>query len=961
MLSARAKAPRAVGRYQLVHEVGQSYLGPLWVVRVDGSDGAVQHGLLRLVSLANLTADMRVRLLEAAWQAMEVRDEHVSSVTDVVASDGELGIVSDYVEGVTLRTLSSLGSVRRKPMPVGVALRIAVDLLAAVGALHRTAAELGDEAVPLFGGITTDGVLVSADGRTVITDVAVSSAASTIEQFAQSPERVAYATPEELGSTPHADARTDVFAVGILLWELLTSRRLFIGSDKTLVQKVVAAKIPSLKDSRKKGDPELPDAVTLAVMKALGRAPEQRFATPNAFAEALAMAPDAIGTTEDVAAYLAEVAEGALARVRDALRPRDASPAVEVMTSAKSSSALAAAVVPPVTRVSAPSAPLTTTGVTPASASRTTTATRTNPAIKKPLLPRTTGAIPVPRVAQRMTLHGGWAPPPATAEALAAARAEGQPPASPTLTSLVAAPTVSVGATEARVNATAAPHVSTNMATSVPDRGQTARTDDDVAGVRQPKKPMVRVRSSKVRPGAAAGGEKSGFRPSLPPSSPLMGRARQATMIGIPMPASPSSPELEPAFQGNDELTQDYAAPPPSSHRSGVVATPPAPSDEAEVLPTEALQKRGPSRSSLDVEDEEPTHQWSSKELLQQVEAMVRKPEETPSRKRGFVEPPTVPQSEPYLDPGSNFDNPLPAPPGAPIEDGGWLDEPEPIATVESILGERQGEGRSPSMSDSTPAPASFSPDANELIESRDATTSRLKATTSRDIAFPVSPSMSTPSLIPSQVSPPLIHDPRANRPQTGRVARASTARVSPVPAPKSGAKRWLSIAALSLAVICASGGVSVLVLRSRAGAKTEVAPVATTSRTSAVLASPTTPLPAPTPSATAPPSASAAAAAEEPSAAPSGSPTEGPSATASAEPAAAASAEPAPTASAESAASASAEPAAAAPSASATSTTPVATVKPTAVAKAARAPAPPAPTKRAPQKKKSKYVPDDI
>src|SRR5690348_15620002 len=121
---ARAKGGKQVGRYQLVYELGQSYLGPLWAARVDGPDGGEQLNLLRLVSLGGLDADTRVRLMEAAWQAMEVRHDRVCSVVDVVASDGELGVIADYVEGLPLRALLGLAGVKRRIVPVPIAVRI---------------------------------------------------------------------------------------------------------------------------------------------------------------------------------------------------------------------------------------------------------------------------------------------------------------------------------------------------------------------------------------------------------------------------------------------------------------------------------------------------------------------------------------------------------------------------------------------------------------------------------------------------------------------------------------------------------------------------------------------------------------------------------------------------------------------------------------------------------------------
>src|SRR4051812_31922157 len=121
MALGRMKPTKALGRYQLAHELCTSYLGPLWAVRMDGAGDGSQLAMLRLVSLSRLDADTRVRLLEAAWQSMEVRDPRVCSVTDVVASDGELGIVCDYIEGLSLRGLQGLASVRRKPVMPNVA------------------------------------------------------------------------------------------------------------------------------------------------------------------------------------------------------------------------------------------------------------------------------------------------------------------------------------------------------------------------------------------------------------------------------------------------------------------------------------------------------------------------------------------------------------------------------------------------------------------------------------------------------------------------------------------------------------------------------------------------------------------------------------------------------------------------------------------------------------------------
>ncbi|MBM4362402.1 MAG: hypothetical protein FJ104_06955 [Deltaproteobacteria bacterium] len=137
MAPSRTRPGRQLGRYRLLHELAASYLGPLWLARPEGEADATVF--VRIVPLAPLEAGARVALMEAAWQAMELAGPGVTSVTDVVASEGELAVVYAHEEALPLRTLQSLSSARRKPMPVGVALRVLQDLTEAVAAIHRAA------------------------------------------------------------------------------------------------------------------------------------------------------------------------------------------------------------------------------------------------------------------------------------------------------------------------------------------------------------------------------------------------------------------------------------------------------------------------------------------------------------------------------------------------------------------------------------------------------------------------------------------------------------------------------------------------------------------------------------------------------------------------------------------------------------------------------------------------------
>jgi serine/threonine-protein kinase len=688
MAIGRGKATKAVGRYQLAHEIAASYLGPLWLVRVEGSEGPAHLAMLRLVSLARLDADTRVRLLEAAWQAMEVRDTHVSSVTDVVASDGELGVVSDYVEGLPLRALQGLASVRRKQMPVPVALCIVNDLVLGVASLHRTAIELGDEAVPLYGGLSPDSVFVGADGRSSVLDVAVASVASVVETLGGNAERTAYAAPEQLGPAPRADARTDVFAIGVLAWELLASRRLFIGADKAVAQKVLTAKIPRLDEVKRKGDPEVPGAVLAVVMRALERDPESRFQSVEELGRALADAggPFADGTA--VAGYVAEIAEGALGRARDAI----------------TDSPRARPVAPPTVR------------------------------------PKPTGPV---------------------------------------------RPTATVPLGEVR------------------------------------KPPPIRVAPKADATSRADNTDKADKAQSPPPMRPQMAspRPRQPTMIGIPAPSARETADAAKSLGLALDKSADKPTIPAQADAPGHAPTPSAVGATLDDAPrpldpdllSEEIESIPPTGRGPDSED--PTGLYSAQELLKQVQQVARRSEPARRPHLDFPEPATEPRRV-----GGRADVPRVAPPGAgsPVPDaqadGGWLDDPlstpgtaraapvpderevfPPWAPPEPRAARDAGVAGRP--------PRSLAPVSSEPAAPSQASTARAPERP----ALSRPPPAATPSYLPSQMPPPLIHDPRANLRPSAR----------PPSAPQATRNVVVGVV-VSVVLVIASAAIAITVLRGR-------------------------------------------------------------------------------------------------------------------------------------------------
>ncbi|NRA32262.1 MAG: protein kinase [Polyangiaceae bacterium] len=294
-----------IDEYALVSEVAKSPMGSLYAA-LDPTGSPV---LLRMLAIPD-GADVP-RFLELAEQASGIVHPSVASVLECVQGDGCIGLVSPHMECEGLRQVQLLGGVRRMPPTVEAVLRISLDIIDALKAV------LAEQLC--HGGVSPDSVLLGTDGGVRLFDVVVSSAATKFESVGASAEMIAYSSPETIGGNKEATETSDVFSVGILLWELLTTRRLFIGSARAVGQKVLGAKIPRA-DSLKRKDgatirPELADIVD----KALQRDPTDRYATLDEFADALLALGEALPGRDELGAYVAELCARPLENRRDQL------------------------------------------------------------------------------------------------------------------------------------------------------------------------------------------------------------------------------------------------------------------------------------------------------------------------------------------------------------------------------------------------------------------------------------------------------------------------------------------------------------------------------------------------------------------------------------------------------------------------------------------------------------------
>lgn len=302
-----------VGRYALFEQFAIGGMATVHFGRLDGAGGfsrvvAIKRLLPHLVQNHEFTE----MLLKEARLAARVRHPNVAATLDVVATKGDVLLVLDYVHGEALSTLCRTQAKEKKDhVPLPIAIGIILDMLQGLAAIHDATNEKGRSLGLIHRDISPPNVLVGADGVARVLDFGIATALEHIEETA--PERRkgkrGYMSPEQLRGE-RLTQRSDVFAAGVVMWELLALRRLFpADQEKEPGEVVLRGQYPRIRDYRPDFSPEL-DAI---VMKAIEVEPAKRYATMHELFDAFEAVAPPRANTRRVGEWVGELAKEALA------------------------------------------------------------------------------------------------------------------------------------------------------------------------------------------------------------------------------------------------------------------------------------------------------------------------------------------------------------------------------------------------------------------------------------------------------------------------------------------------------------------------------------------------------------------------------------------------------------------------------------------------------------------------
>jgi eukaryotic-like serine/threonine-protein kinase len=284
-----------LGQYELLVRVGRGGMASVWVARGRPRPDQPEQLVAIKAMLPELNGftEFRQMFLDEGQIVRSIDHPNVVKVYEVAEqvykeSDGTeqsfLYMVMEWIEGDSLHTLISEAN-KRRPVPPEVAVRMVADTASGLHAAHELRGWDGELREVVHCDVSPHNILIGLDGKVKLVDFGVAGAMShvTDDDEAKIRGKFGYMSPEQAQAKP-LDRRSDVFSLGVVLFELTTGFRLFRGrDDRHTLDLVTFGKIPRPTQVVK----NYPQKLERVVMRALERDLSQRFQTADELRDAL--------------------------------------------------------------------------------------------------------------------------------------------------------------------------------------------------------------------------------------------------------------------------------------------------------------------------------------------------------------------------------------------------------------------------------------------------------------------------------------------------------------------------------------------------------------------------------------------------------------------------------------------------------------------------------------------------
>lgn len=286
-----------LGRYEILLPIASGGMASVYLAVGLGITGFERQVAVKLIH-PHLQSDRDLveSLLNEGKLAVRIRHRHVVAVLDVGLDRRGMYLVMEYIEGDSLSALVRAARAQGISVPAPVAMRILTDALSGLHAAHELQDEHGLNLHVVHRDFSPQNILVSLEGVALLTDFGIAKATTSVGHTKTGivKGKISYLSPEQV-QLKAVDRRADVWAAGVVAWEIFAGRALRRdGNQLGTLLEIISSPPPPLRAVR----PEVSEAIESAVASALQLDPDRRLRTAKALRDALL---DACPSRTDVA------------------------------------------------------------------------------------------------------------------------------------------------------------------------------------------------------------------------------------------------------------------------------------------------------------------------------------------------------------------------------------------------------------------------------------------------------------------------------------------------------------------------------------------------------------------------------------------------------------------------------------------------------------------------------------
>ena len=315
--------PSEYGKYILLESIGQGGMSAIDLAQSSVSDAQYVRFLVIKRMHAKFVEDpsfVRMFQDEARINA-ELQHANIAQVYDFGQVKDEFYIAMEYIPGLDLRELQRALIMQEKTIPLRITLKIICEVLEALSYAHNRVDTYGRNMNIVHRDVNPRNVMLSVRGEIKLIDFGVAKSDTKIEQTVNKTlkGKFAYMSPEQFEGAK-LDGRSDLFAIGLMLFEMIENRRPFAKlSEVQIMHRILSGRIPQLSGPKDHPQPELIQEIHRTALKT---DPNERFEHAQEMKEAIIEAAKPIGgiaSSQEMASFLRNVIPGKINTIADRL------------------------------------------------------------------------------------------------------------------------------------------------------------------------------------------------------------------------------------------------------------------------------------------------------------------------------------------------------------------------------------------------------------------------------------------------------------------------------------------------------------------------------------------------------------------------------------------------------------------------------------------------------------------